>query len=259
MTNEELVVQIQSGVSITENMYQLYEQNKGMIYKTAKRFVWGAPLEDLTQEAYIALCKAVKNYSVKQEYKFTTYYMMTLSRHFKRYIENSGRVIRVPVHKQEQIWKYNQVSSAYLHRFGREPTTQEYAACMGLRVSQIEELEQFMFGGSGSEAKSLDQQLTGADDMNLSDVIAVECKDIDGVLDKLAYEQMWQQIKEYLGFQQYNILRMRYRLGMTQQAIGEKLGCNRQAVSDREYRALYKLSHTAFMKEYAELAGINHR
>lgn len=130
---------------------------------------------------------------------------------------------------------------------------------MGLRVSQIEELEQFMFGGSGSETKSLDQQLTGADDMNLSDVIAVECKDIDGVLDKLAYEQMWQQIKEYLGFQQYNILRMRYRLGMTQQAIGEKLGCNRQAVSDREYRALYKLSHTAFMKEYAELAGINHR
>lgn len=115
MTNEELVEQIQSGVNITENMYQLYEQNKGMIYKTAKRFVWGAPLEDLTQEAYIALCKAVKNYSDKQEYKFITYYMMTLSRHFKRYIENSGRVIRVPVHKQEQIWKYNQVSSAYLH------------------------------------------------------------------------------------------------------------------------------------------------
>lgn len=78
MTNEELVEQIQSGVNITENMYQLYEHNRGIIYKMANRYSWGAPLEDLTQEAYISLCKAVKKYDKQQDIKFISFFQSAL-------------------------------------------------------------------------------------------------------------------------------------------------------------------------------------
>lgn len=255
MTNEELVEQIQSGVNITENMYQLYEHNRGIIYKMANRYSWGAPVEDLTQEAYISLCKAVKKYDKQQDIKFISYFSVCLANHFKRYIQDSGRVIRIPVHKQEQIWKYNQVSNSYMHRFGREPSTREFAICMGLNVKQVEELERFMFAGSCSETKSLNQQLRDRDDECLNDSIGVECEDLDSVLDKLAYEQLWQEIERKLKPREYDIMYLRYRLNLSQEETGRRLGMSRWAVDNAEYRAIRKLKYNTVVKDYAEYAG----
>lgn len=47
MTNEELVEKIQTGIDVTENMYQLYEQNSGMIYKIAKKYTYAEDISDL--------------------------------------------------------------------------------------------------------------------------------------------------------------------------------------------------------------------
>lgn len=226
MTNEELVEQIQSGVNITENMYQLYEHNRGIIYKMANRYSWGAPVEDLTQEAYISLCKAVKKYDKQQDIKFISYFSACLANHLKKYIQDSGRVIRIPVYKQEQIWKYNQVSNSYMHRFGREPSTREFAICMGLNVKQVEELERFMFAGSCSETKSLNQQLRDRDDECLNDSIGVECEDLDSVLDKLAYEQLWQEIERKLKPREYDIMYLRYRLNLSREETGDGWVCH---------------------------------
>ncbi len=257
MTNEELVEQIQSGVNITENMYQLYEHNRGIIYKMANRYSWGAPVEDLTQEAYISLCKAVKKYDKQQDIKFISYFSVCLANHFKRYIQDSGRVIRIPVHKQEQIWKYNQVSNSYMHRFGREPSTREFAICMGLNVKQVEELERFMFAGSCSETKSLNQQLRDRDDECLNDSIGVECEDLGSVLDKLAYEQLWQEIERKLKPREYDIMYLRYRLNMSREETGRRLGMSRWAVDNAEYRAIRKLKYNTVVKDYAEYAGFS--
>ena len=255
MTNEELVEQIQSGVNITENMYQLYEHNRGIIYKMANRYSWGAPVEDLTQEAYISLCKAVKKYDKQHDIKFVSYFSACLANHLKKYIQDSGRVIRIPVYKQEQIWKYNQVSNSYMHRFGREPSTREFAICMGLNVKQVEELERFMFAGSCSETKSLNQQLRDRDDECLNDSIGVECEDLDSVLDKLAYEQLWQEIERKLKPREYDIMYLRYRLNLSREETGRRLGMSRWAVDNAEYRAIRKLKYNTVVKDYAEYAG----
>lgn len=90
MTNEELVEKIQTGIEVTENMYQLYEHNKGIIYKMAYRYSWGAPLEDLAQEGYFGLHKAAMKYDKDQDIRFSAYLTTTLSRHLKRYIDSSG-------------------------------------------------------------------------------------------------------------------------------------------------------------------------
>ena len=257
MTNEELVEQIQSGVNITENMYQLYEHNRGIIYKMANRYSWCAPVEDLTQEAYISLCKAVKKYDKQQDIKFISYFSACLANHLKKYIQDSGRVIRIPVYKQEQIWKYNQVSNSYMHRFGREPSTREFAICMGLNVKQVEELERFMFAGSCSETKSLNQQLRDRDDECLNDSIGVECEDLDSVLDKLAYEQLWQEIERKLKPREYDIMYLRYRLNLSREETGRRLGMSRWAVDNAEYRAIRKLKYNTVVKDYAEYAGFS--
>ena len=69
MENEELVEQIQAGINPTENMEQLYLQNRSFIYQQAKKYAAYADMDDLMQEAYLGLYEAVKHYTPDKEAK----------------------------------------------------------------------------------------------------------------------------------------------------------------------------------------------
>lgn len=80
MNNEELAVMIQEGK--TEHYSQLWTQNEKLLYLYLHRFKhisqehidsYGLTDEDIIQELYFALLKAVKSFDSKKEYKFTTY------------------------------------------------------------------------------------------------------------------------------------------------------------------------------------------
>ena len=63
MTNEELVILIHNGQ--TELMQELYDQNRGMIYRVASRcgqswYTASVDIDDLMQSGYIALAVAVE-------------------------------------------------------------------------------------------------------------------------------------------------------------------------------------------------------
>ena len=62
MTNEQLVAHIRGHINEAENMLQLYNQNRGFIYKMAMKFQNYAEIEDLLQEGYLGLCEAVNHY-----------------------------------------------------------------------------------------------------------------------------------------------------------------------------------------------------
>ncbi len=57
MSNEEMVKQIQQGND--KLLETLWEQNKALVYSTVKKYRSIAELEDLMQEGYIGLHKAV--------------------------------------------------------------------------------------------------------------------------------------------------------------------------------------------------------
>lgn len=75
MTNEELIQAYRCGNE--ESLQLLLEQNKALIYKVAKRFFTGRDnaidQEDLIQEGYIGLIKAVEKYNEETEAVFITY------------------------------------------------------------------------------------------------------------------------------------------------------------------------------------------
>lgn len=52
VANEELVIRIQAGTDVPENMLQLWEQTKAFIHTVALRYQGLAELEDLEQEGY---------------------------------------------------------------------------------------------------------------------------------------------------------------------------------------------------------------
>lgn len=77
MTNEELALLVQSGKR--KYMADLWEQNKKLLTKLASRFLFRATLlcydmEDLIQESYFALERAVEDYDPEKELLLTSYF-----------------------------------------------------------------------------------------------------------------------------------------------------------------------------------------
>lgn len=107
MTNEELVEQIQNGVNVQENMGILYEQNIGFITNIVHTFSAYAEEEDLMQEAYIGLHKAVEGFDASKGFLFLTYAPHQIRHQCRRYIEDYSRTNRIPVHMLQKISVYN--------------------------------------------------------------------------------------------------------------------------------------------------------
>ena len=90
MSNEELVRLIQCRENYTENMLALYDQNKGMIYGIARKYAAVESIEDLMQEAYIGLVKAVEGYRADGGALFYTYAVPTIDHHLKCWLDTVG-------------------------------------------------------------------------------------------------------------------------------------------------------------------------
>ena len=110
MTNEQLVERIQSGDHVAENMLQLWEQNCNFIKMMASQYRGQEDPEDLQQEGYIGLCRAVDDYDLASGVPFINYAALWIRQGMVRYIENCGSVVRVPVHARKKLREYNRLS-----------------------------------------------------------------------------------------------------------------------------------------------------
>ena len=67
MTNEELVIRIQSGEDVGNNVALLYGQVKNFIRSIAWKYRGSGEMEDLEQEGYLALYPAIDNFDPDAE------------------------------------------------------------------------------------------------------------------------------------------------------------------------------------------------
>ncbi len=118
MTDEELVEQIQAGISVNENLGILYQQNYKYIRKVVfpyskcfgratKKTTTVFEIDDLMNEAYFSLCKAVDKYNPDLEIKFMTFAAAFIKFDAKQFIESKLSLIHIPVNKSNLMWRYN--------------------------------------------------------------------------------------------------------------------------------------------------------
>ena len=94
--NEQIVSRIQAGEKEQENMTLLWQQNQNFIAMIARKYSSCAEMEDLEQEGYIGLYEAVKHYDTSSEVPFINYAAFWIRQVMRRYIDNCGRVVRIP-------------------------------------------------------------------------------------------------------------------------------------------------------------------
>ena len=97
MTNEQLVALIQAGEDTGSNMALLYDQVKDFIRSVGWQYRDTGEMEDLLQEGYLALYLAIDNYDPAAGVKFLTYASHWIHQRMRRYLQNNGSCMRIPV------------------------------------------------------------------------------------------------------------------------------------------------------------------
>lgn len=225
MDNETLVKLIQQGQNVKENMGKLYEQNKGLIYHIIKRYAYidcMTDTEDLMQQAYIFLVEAVEGYEPRTDALFFTYAAKVISSKIKRYLDETGRSMRIPVHMQEKIYKYHQIRSHFLGEFDREPTDQEYQLYMELSEKQLASLRKYM---RITALKSIEEPI--GEELTISDTIVDSGADMEAVEQDIDNERLSVTLWEAVGaaisnIQDLQVLEDRYKNGCTLKECGKR-------------------------------------
>ncbi len=259
MTNEQLVARIRAGENVSENMPQLWQQVKAFIHILAKRYQGMADLEDLEQEGYLALYPAIDGYDPDKGALFLTYAEYHISQAMRRYVLMNKGSLRLSFRAHGLAMKYKKFCNAFLLQHGQEPSDRDAAQHMGLSVTQIREIRQ---NAVLDNVGSLDAELPDSEDITVGDTVpSGEAMEGDAA-DRLDQEHLrtaiWSMV-DSLPDRQPDVIRMKYRQGMTLKEIGEVHGLSIETIRKAERKGMQALrqSHKvrqlkAFLSEFAE-------
>lgn len=250
MTNEELVEQIQNGVNVQENMGLLYEQNIGFITKIVHPFSAYAEEEDLMQEAYIGLHKAVEGFDTSKGVLFLTYAPHQIRHQCRRYIEDYSRTNRIPVHMLQKISVYKKLLAEHHGNLTEEIVRDE----IGLTKKQYDFMMQVI---NQESVVSIDTQIrTDADDnLTIGDCIA-DSTDIEGdAVENDCKNRIWGIVDDILNDKQKDVITSYFMNQQTYSAIGETMGCSRERIRQIKEKALSILKEIMELQDLAEFWG----
>lgn len=256
MSNEELVTRIKAGVDTADNMLQLWQQNQGMIHLIAKRYQGFEPLEDLEQEGYIGLCKAVEHYDHCAGATFISYAAYWIKQTIYRYLEENGRIVRIPNHAQTAMQKYNRFCNDFLQQFNRKPSRAEIARHMGISSDRVEQLQKDICMAS---IGSLDAALPlEADNLTVGDTVAsteeLEAEAVERESARQIKEALW-DVVDSLDPDCAAVIRYRFIDNLTLQDTGEAMGTTTAAARKRQAKGIRQLRSSREMHQLGREYG----
>lgn len=230
LNNEELIRLIQDGDDQAKEFF--VERNSPLVYSIVKRFSKNRiSAEDLFQIGCIGLMKALNNFDLNYNVKFSTYAVPIIMGEIKRFFRDDGSM-RISRSLKEGYLSMCKCKDILLQRNDREPTYQEIANEMNLDVSDVIlafEANQFVY--------SLDETIYENDGspIHLEDKVSIS-KQPDVVM-KLSLDKEVKNLEQ----REQMLLYYRYDCSMKQDEIASKLGISQVQVSRLEKKILEKL------------------
>lgn len=232
---------------------KLTEHNLRYVVSIARKHVSsGIPIMDLIQDGNLGLLRAANLYDPEKGFRFSTYATWWIRQSMSRGIDDKGRLIRIPVHKMEDIRIVNRAISE-AEKEGGDVSADAIAKRTGMTKSQVEEV---LF--LSQKTISLDMPVGEDEESTISEFIPDKnfC-DPEAEALNMDMKCCIEEAMQCLAPRERHVLERRFGLdggrSRTLEEVGNEMGVTRERIRQIEAKALRKLRNpkrSSKLKQY---------
>lgn len=230
---------------------ELVQANLRFVVSVAKVYArkTGVPIMDVINQGNVGLIEAAKRFDSTRGRKFITYAVWWIRHAILKGLAEQSGAMRLPLNKAGAIRRMWRTIERLRQENGREPSDNEIAGAMKMKVDDIEELKKLSV-----TSLSLDAPVASGEDADLGDLVADPSD--DPALLGLHYESLGREVDlvlDTLTERESTILKHYFGLGggkkHTLEEIGQMIGLTRERIRQIKEEALRKLRQTPGLDE----------
>lgn len=212
---------------------ELIKGNLRLVLSVIQRFQnRGESMDDLFQVGVIGLIKAIDNFNLDLQVKFSTYAVPMCIGEIRRYLRDDSP-IRVSRSMKDTAYKAMQVKEELINKNKQEPSIEEIAKALNMEKSEVVlALEAIVDPISLYEPVYND----GGDTIYVMDQVGDSNTDGDWIDEIMIKDEI-----KNLDPREKNILYLRFMQGKTQMEVAKEVGISQAQVSRLEKNALRRI------------------
>ena len=176
----------------------LVTSNLGLVKKIANKFPMktaSCSYDDLFQEGIAGLIHGIEKFEPERGYRLSTYVYRWIGAYVRRYYQNHGKTIRIPVHLSDKQMKINKQIESLTTEFGS--------------VSNDNDVMKESLKLNDSMTRTISLNTIIGDDSELEGVVAISDESFD---DRMDCDILLDKIQDHVTPRDYQILVKRYGL-----------------------------------------------
>ena len=227
----DLLKKVKTGNSFARD--ELIQGNLRLVLSVIKRFGGrGENPDDLFQIGCIGLIKAIDNFDISQNVRFSTYAVPMIIGEIRRYLRDNNSV-RVSRSIKDMAYRSMQSKEKLTAELGREPTVSEIAEDLDVpRTDVVMALESVVEPMSLYEPVFSD----GGDTVYVLDQVGDKNSEA-GWVDEISFKEAMKNLTD----REKRILNLRFMHGKTQMEVSKEIGISQAHVSRLEKGVIDKI------------------
>lgn len=237
LKNEELVElmkKVKSGDGLAREQFVV--ANLRLVLSVVQRFSGKREKsDDMFQVGCVGLMKAIDNFDVSLNVRFSTYAVPMIIGEIRRFLRDNNS-IRVSRSLRDIAYKALQAREILTKKLDREPTNEEIASEIMVDVKDVN----FALDAI-SDTLSLNEPVynDGNEAVRIMDQVADVKNSDEALVEQIALKDAIRKLNP----KEKQILLMRYYIGKTQMEVSEEIGISQAQVSRLEKNALKSMKH----------------